>query len=89
MGNHKDPAVIEQMQIKHPARKEEIVELMAAEMAAHWKGINREVFNVALKKLKHDVTLDLGCLHNKHLLELLFNKERQMIPSAQSAATSY
>ena len=81
-GNHRDPAIIEQMQRKHPARKEDITELTETELGATQKGINREVFDLKLKKLKHNVAPGLGCLHNEHLLALLFSSERQGTISA-------
>ena len=89
MGNHRDPAIIAQMQRTHPARKDAITELTATELGKPQKGINREAFDLKLMKLKHDVATGLGCLRNKHLLTLLFSSKQQVTPSARETATNY
>ena len=82
MVNHRDLAIIEQIQRKRPVRKEDIIELVETELGATQKGINQEVFDLKLKKLMYDVAPGMGCLRNEHRLAFLFSSERQVTPSA-------
>ena len=76
------------MKKKHPERKKEITPLTEAEKGVRRKKISREVFDVKLKGLRHDIAPGLGCLRNEHLLALLFSPKRQVTPSAAAATTN-
>ena len=64
MGDHRNPDIVQQMKRKHPARKKAIRKLTEAELEFGRKGINRDVFDLKHRQLKHDVAPALGCLRN-------------------------
>ena len=86
LANKDDPRVVEQMKVKHPARKEEMTPLSDGELSHDRRGIDREVFMKELGKLDHDVAEGLGGLRNEHLTALLFNPHREVTPGAEAAA---
>ena len=53
------------------------------------KGLDKEVFGAKLGWLKHDVTLGIGSLRNKHLLAINLKPERQTTPSAANAVDHF
>jgi hypothetical protein len=85
MGDHRNPDVVQQMKRKHPSRKKDIRKLTEAELEFSRKGINRDVFDLKHRQLKHAVAPGFGCLRSEHILALILNPHRQVTPSAQSA----
>ncbi len=68
-----DPAIVDQMTRKHPARKAPITTLSNDEMQLARKGIDRDVFPCKIRVLKADLAPGLGCLRNSHCLMLAMN----------------
>ena len=85
LGDHNDPAIVEQIQAKYPRRKEAVTPLTAAELEALQKGICGEVLCTKLGQLNHDVAPGLGGLRNEHLHTLIMNEKREKTPSAAGA----
>ncbi|EJK64395.1 hypothetical protein THAOC_14871, partial [Thalassiosira oceanica] len=86
LANKDDPRVVQQMDIKHPARKEELTPLSDDELSYARRGIDRENFMKELGRLDHDVGEGLGGLRNEHLTALLFSPQRDVTPGAAAAA---
>jgi hypothetical protein len=74
LGNHTDPAIVDQMTLKHPACKAPITALSNDEMQLPRKGIDRDVFLWEIRALKADMAPGLGCLCLKDLLALAVNQ---------------
>ena len=62
LGDHNNPAIVEQMQSKRPRRKEAVTPLMAEELEAPRKGVGGEVLHTKLGQLNYNVAPGLGGL---------------------------
>jgi hypothetical protein len=89
LGDHTDPAIVDQMTWRHPARKAPITTPSNDELRVSRKGIDHNVYLWEVQALKSDVVPGLGCLYNKHLLPLAINQSPQMMPSAAAAIDNY
>ncbi len=85
LGDHTDPAIVDQMTWKHPVRKAPITTPSNNELHVSKKGIDCDVFLQEIWALKANMAPGLGCLCNKHLLVLAANQTHQMMPSAAAA----
>ncbi|EJK46732.1 hypothetical protein THAOC_34586 [Thalassiosira oceanica] len=83
------PVVVEEMERKHPACKQDVSPLSAEESQTPRKGIDRMSFVNALRGLKSDVAPGLTCLRNEHMKALLINPERQQTLSAAAVINEY
>ena len=74
---------------KQTKHKTPIAALTAEQLEAPRKGLNREVFGVKLRGLKHDVAPVLGCLWNEHLFAINLDPARKMTPRAANAVDDF
>jgi hypothetical protein len=89
LGYHTDDNIIQQLDRKHPTRKEAMTPLTEEELNVPRKGISKEVFDRELIALKHDVAPGLGCLQNEHIIAIKINPKRQVTPSAADAMENF
>eukprot|EP00957_Ditylum_brightwellii_P029769 2251599-Ditylum_brightwellii.AAC.1 len=83
-----DNSVMEQLRAKHPACKEEILEMTLEQMAVPRQGIAPDHLRKATKELSSDVAPDLGSCHNEHIMSILFLDEHD-VPLLAKAAVDH
>ena len=62
--------------------------LLEEELQVPHRGIDGEFLRQKIKKLKHDVAPELGCIRNEHLLTITLNPDCQMKPSVTAAVNN-